>query len=112
HQLVMPQALAAARIKRDERIAEEVIARAIAAVEIEARAPEVDERNALPLVDRELAPVVDAAGCFVSVGRPRVVPELAGVRDAVEDPLNSAGAHVIRLHVGGSRVVARTLGRQ
>ncbi len=34
------------------------------------------------------------------------------MRDAVEDPLNPAGTHVIRLHVGRRGVVARPLRRQ
>src|SRR5206468_1773213 len=101
HQLVMPDPLASARVERDERVAKQVVARTIAAVEIEARAAEADERDAPLLVNRELAPVVNAAGILVGLGRPRVVPELAGMRDAVENPLNSSSAHVIRLHVGG-----------
>src|SRR5438552_9901154 len=109
HQLVMPDALAGACVERHERVAEQVVARTIAAIEIEARAAEADERDAPTLVDGGLAPVVDAAGLLVSLGRPCVVPELAGVRDAVEDPLNPAGAHVIRLHVGRRGVVAYSL---
>src|SRR5436190_14509540 len=112
HQLVMPDAFAGARVERHERVAEQVVARTIAAVEIEARAAEVDERDATPLVDGGLAPVMDAAGLLVGLWRPRVVPELAGMRDAVEDPLYPAGAHVIRLHVGGRGIVARPLRRQ
>src|SRR5262245_48420834 len=106
HQLVMPDAFAGARVERHDRVAEEIVARTIAAVEIEARAAEADERDAALLVDRELAPVVNAAGIPVRVGWPGVVAELAGMRDAVEDPLKFAGADVVRLHVGRRRVVA------
>src|SRR5207248_4533964 len=80
HQLVMPDAFAGARVERHERVAEQICARTIAAIEIEARAAEADERDATLLVDGGLAPVVDAAGLFVGLRRPRVVPELAGMR--------------------------------
>src|SRR6516225_2898861 len=112
HQLVMPDAFAGARVERYERVAEQVVARTIAAVEIEARAAEADERDPPLLVDGGLAPVVNAAGLLVGLWRPRVVPEFAGMGDAVEDPLNPAGAHVVRLHIGRRRVVARPLRRQ
>src|SRR5206468_3380151 len=46
HQLVMPNAFAGARVERHERVAEQICARTIAAIEIEARAAEADERNA------------------------------------------------------------------
>src|SRR6516164_3594904 len=94
HQLVMPDAFAGACVERHERVAKQVVARPIAAIEIKARAAEADERNAASLVDGGLAPVVDAAGLLVGLWRPRVVPELAGTWDAVEDPLNPPGAHV------------------
>ena len=44
--------------------------------------------------------------------RPRVVAELAFVRNAVEDPLELAGDDVVRLHVARRRRVARALRRQ
>ena len=59
--LLMPDAPAGAGINRNQRIAEQVVALAIASVEVEPRAAQVDERNAALLVNGGLAPVVDAA---------------------------------------------------
>src|SRR5690606_5488850 len=70
HQLLVPEPLAGAGVQRDERIAEQVVARTIAAEEVVARAAERDEDDAVLLVDGHLAPVVHAAGRAVSVFGP------------------------------------------
>src|SRR6185503_20537163 len=65
HELVMPETLAGPRIERNETVREEIVANAIAAEEIESRGAERNERDAILLVDRELAPVVNAAGLLI-----------------------------------------------
>src|SRR5262245_38418495 len=99
HELLMPEALARARVERDGRVRVEVVARAVAAKEVVARGAERDEHDPVRLVDGQLAPVVDAAGRRVPFLRPRLVTELAFVRNAVEDPDELARDDVVRLHV-------------
>ena len=53
-----------------------------------------------------------AARCLVRVLRPRVVADLAGMRNAVEHPAQLAGHDVPRGHVAGRRLVTRALRRQ
>src|SRR5207253_7477305 len=59
--LEVPQPLARPRIEGDDAVAEQVVADAVAAVEVEPRGAKRDVRDAARVVDRQLAPVVDAA---------------------------------------------------
>ena len=107
NELLMPDPLAGAGVDRDERVGEQVVALAIAAVEVVARAAEADERDAVLLVDGELAPVVPAAADLLVAFRPRVVAELPFVRNDMEDPGELPGPHVVGMDVGGRAAVAR-----
>ena len=60
----MPEPLAGPGVNRDERVGEQVVALAIAAVEVVARTPEPEKCDAVLLIDGELAPVVPAAATF------------------------------------------------
>src|SRR5690606_27111671 len=91
------------------RVAEEIVAGPRPAIEVVARAAERYERDSVPLVDGELAPVVHAARRPVSLFRPRVVANLAGTRNAVEHPAELAADDVVRVHVAGRRDVAGAL---
>src|SRR4029079_10194887 len=112
HQLVMPETLAGPCIERNETVREQIVANAIAAEEIESRRAEGNKCDPVLLVDRELAPGVNAAGFLVRTLWPRVVAELTRMRNAVEDPRDLAGDDVIGLHVGGGRIVSGALCRQ
>src|SRR5688500_3376024 len=103
----MPESPAGPCVERHERVAEQIVALAVAAVEIEPRAAEVDERDAALFVDGGLAPVVDTALLLVRLRGPRVVADLAGVRDRVEYPHRLAGHDVIRLNVRRVGLVLR-----
>src|SRR5262245_52603208 len=97
HKLVVPEALSSSRIVRYEAVVEEVVANEIAAIEVESRRAEGNECDPVLLVDRELAPIVNAAGFLIGTLRPRVVAELTWMRNAVEDPRNLAGDDVVSL---------------
>src|SRR5690606_25368982 len=99
----MPEALARARVERDETIAEQVRADAIRAVVVVGRRAERDVDDAALRVDRHLAPRVDAAGIPIRVLRPRVVAELAGLRNRVKRPGELARHDVVRADVAGRR---------
>src|SRR5688572_21053742 len=112
NELLMPDSLAGARIDRDERVGEQVVALAIAAVEVVARAAESDERDAVLLVNSELAPVVPAAAQLPMALWPRLVAELAFVRNDMEDPRELSGPHVVGMDVRGRAAVVRSTGQR
>ena len=86
HELLVPQALAGARIEGQQAVAEQVGADAVAAVEIERRRSGREVDDAARHVDRDLAPGVGAADVLPGVLRPGVVAELARTRNGVERP--------------------------
>src|SRR6476620_2997076 len=96
HRLEVPQPFARARIEREERVAEKVVARTIAAVAVVRRRAKREVRNPASLVDGDLSPRVDAAGPLVRAFRPCVVAEFAWMRNRVEDPDHLAGQDVER----------------
>src|SRR5262245_28559248 len=112
NELLMPDPLAGASIDRDERVGVQVVAFAIAAVEVVTRGAESDERDAVLLVDRELAPVVHATADLVMAFRPRVVAELAFVRNDMEDPRELPRPNVVGVNVGGRSAVVRSTGQR
>src|SRR5688500_11875706 len=108
----MPDPFAGAGVDRDERVGKQVVALAIAAVEVISRAAEADERDAILRVAGELAPVVPAAAPRPVTPGPRVVSELAFVRSDMEDPGELSGPHVIGVDVGGRPAVVRPTGQR
>ncbi len=109
HGLEVPEALAGARVEREQRVAEEVGALAIAAEHVVGRRAEREVGDPAPLVDRDLAPRVHAAGPLPCALGPGVVAELARVRDRVEGPHQLAGDDVVRRE--GRRAASRSLRR-
>ena len=105
HHLEMPQPLAGARVEREQRSAEQVRAEPIGAVVVVGRRPGREVGDAARRVDRDLAPGVGAADVLPRVLRPRVVAELARVRDGVELPDELAGDDVEGAQVAGRRQV-------
>ncbi len=80
--LIVPEALAGPRIERDQAVREQILTGPVAAVEVEPSGPERHVRDAARLVDRQLAPVVDAAMAGARVFRPRVRAGIAVCRAA------------------------------
>src|SRR5829696_7372175 len=104
--LEMPETFAAASVEREQAVAEQILAVAIAAVEVVAcSAGRYVDRAGLD-IDRGFAPVVHAAVVTEPALGPRVRAELAGAWHGVEDPLQGAGAHVVGMDVGRCRSVA------
>ena len=110
--LEVPEPLAAARVEREQAVAEQILAVAVAAVEVVARSARRHVDDAELGVDRRLAPVVHAAVIAEPCFRPRIGAELAGSRHGVEDPQQHARADVVRMNVGRRRGVAAAAGRQ
>src|SRR5260370_36845180 len=78
--LEVPQALARARIQRQQRIAKQVVPFAVASVEIVARGPQREICDTPFLVNRLLATVVKAAGRLPRIGKPIVVTRISRPR--------------------------------
>src|SRR5260370_25402327 len=102
-ELEMPEALAGAGVEREEAVAEEIGAEAVCAVEIVLGAGGGRVEDAAFGVERHFAPDVGAADGLPRVLRPRLVAELAGMRDGVKGPGQLAGARVEGAYVAGRR---------
>src|SRR3954470_23067435 len=90
----MPLALAGRGVEADERLAEQAVAESSAAVVIVARRRYRHVEKAAPIVERHRRPHVDVSGERPRVVFPRVVAELAGLRNRVERPHGLAGPRV------------------
>src|SRR5260370_24541745 len=84
--LEVPQALARARIQRQQRIAKQVVPFAVASVEIVARGPQREICDAPFLVDRQLAPVVHAAAGLSGFGTPTLLTQFSRALTPVDAP--------------------------
>jgi len=108
--LEVPDAPARRGVQADERLGEEVVPGTMAAVVVVGR--RADRQVHVPelLVGAHGRPHVDAADGLPALPLPRLVPDLAVLRDRVEDPALAAGtrveaAHVTGRHVGADREV-------
>ena len=104
--LEVPQPLARPCVERDERVAEQIRAVPVGAVEVVSRRAGGKENDAALGIDGELAPCIGAADVFPGIRRPGVVAEFTGMRDGVEPPRLFAGDDVVRANVAGRREVA------
>ena len=103
YSLEVPEPLAGACVECEQRIAEQVRAVAVSAVEIVSRRAEREVRDAPFLIQRDLAPGVHPADVFPRVRRPGVVPELAGVRNGMKLPNQLTGADIVGAKVARRR---------
>ena len=102
----MPQPLSGARVEREQAVAEQIVALAIAAVEIVRRRSGRQKDDAVLLVEREIAPRVRAARVPEGVLRPRFVSVFTGTRNRMERPHELSGEHVVRADISWRRAVA------
>ena len=110
HELEVPLARSGTQVDAHQGLAEEVVSRPVAPVEVVRRGlhREVDQPQLL--VDRDLRPHARVAVLGRGAVQPRVVAELARRGDRVKDPEALARAHVERPYV--SLVVLVGLGRE
>ncbi len=98
HGLEVPDALAGGRIERDQRIAEQVVAMPVGAVEVlvaHAARGQRHEHHAARRVERHAGPVVGPHRALPGVLRPALVALLAGVGNGMEDPAHFPAAHIV-----------------
>ena len=105
HDLEVPLADAGRGVEAHQRFGEHVGARTAAAVEVVARRAERHVDEAARGVERHRRPRVGVAGVAPRVGAPRVVAELARLRNRPERPDLLAGVRVERADVA-RRIVA------
>ncbi len=90
----MPDAFAALGVQADEARGEQIVAGAVAAVEIVRRRAEGDVHIAQLLVAANNRPRVGAAGVLPRTVFPGLVAEFALLRDGMEGPQLLARAHI------------------
>ena len=104
--LEVPFALAGLEIHAHQRVAEQVVARTVAAVEVRRRILDGQVREAGLFVHRDLRPDAGVAVDRPRLVLPRIVAELPRTRNRVERPQQLAALHVERAHEA-FRVVVR-----
>ena len=100
--LIMPDALAGARVECDDAVREQVVANAIRAVEVEGRRARGGKNHRALRVDRHARPRIGATRNLPRLGGPGIVSEFTRMRDRVETPAQRAGLDVVRPDVAGS----------
>src|SRR5690349_7169969 len=92
--LEMPDALARFGFEGEQAIGEEVVANAVASVEIEGGGTGGNVQNAGVGIERHARPIVGGAAGLPRVLRPSFIAVLAGMRNGVKGPARLSGAHV------------------
>ena len=97
----MPLPLAGPGVQRDQTLGEQVVAAPVAAVPVVRRRRHRQVDEAELVVAAHHRPHVRVPGVLPGAVEPRLVAELAGLRNRVEDPAHLAGAHVVAADVAG-----------
>src|SRR2546428_5421520 len=92
----MPDALARLQVDRHEALAKQIVAGPMAAEIVAGGHLDRQVRDAELLVNLKLTPQASMSGVRPRVLQPRVVAELTGLRNRVEDPLPLPRLHVER----------------
>src|SRR5690606_4264016 len=95
HRLVVPQALAAARVKGDDAVAEQVGAAAPGAVEVRRGRTGGDIHHAALFIHAHAGPGVGSAEGFPGILGPGVVACFAGVGNGVKSPRQFAATDIV-----------------
>src|ERR1700689_5872341 len=95
NQLKVPQALAGARVQREERIPEQVVALSIRAIKVVSSGTQRDVSDAALLIEGHLIPIVNATNRLPSIGRPGIVSKFTGARDHMERPHELSGNNIV-----------------
>src|ERR1051326_1179103 len=101
----MPEAFAGAEIERQNAIAVQTRALAVAAIHIVSRRTQREIADSALFVDGDFAPGVDTADVRPGILGPRIVAELARTGNGVERPDELAADHVVGAQITGRRSV-------
>ena len=97
----MPDSLAGFGVQGKQAVGEEVVSKAVCAVEIECCRAGWGIDDAAFTVECHAGPVVGCATLLPGVFGPGVISEFAGMGNGVERPAQFAGANVISADVAG-----------
>src|SRR6516164_8286968 len=98
HELEMPLPLTRFQVHGYEAFGKEIVARPVASVHIQRRRLYRKINEPRFGIRRDLSPHSSVAGPFPRSVFPRVIAELAGIRDGIESPDLPAGPNIERAH--------------
>src|SRR6266702_38918 len=97
--LKMPDSFSCVGVECQQCIREKIVADPVAAVEVDGRRACRDVHNPALGIERHPSPVVGSARSFPGIFRPRLIAELAWMRNGVKAPEKSSGANVERTDI-------------
>src|SRR6185312_6388406 len=98
----MPDALAGFSVKRQQTIGEQIVTQTIRAIKIEGSGAGGHKHQPGFGIECHTGPGIRTADPRVGVFRPRLISELARLRNSVEDPAYFAGMYVKSADMPGS----------
>src|SRR5439155_23084977 len=99
----VPDTLAGRRTEREQRIGKQTVSKAVTAVKIKRGRTGRRIDNPAHGIERHSSPIIRRAARFPRIGRPRLVAELARMRNRVEGPSQFAGPDVEAANVSRRR---------
>ena len=99
----MPDSFARLSIQSNQAICEEIVADAVAAVEIKCGGARWDIDNSALGIERHTGPIVRCAAGLPGVSGPSAIPKLPGMRNGVKRPAQLAGSDVESANVARGR---------
>src|SRR5204863_8660147 len=101
--LKMPESFACLSIQSNQAICEEIVADAVAAVEIKCGGARWDIDNSALGIERHTGPIVRCAAGLPGVSGPSAIPKLPGMSNGVKRPVQLAGTNVESVNVARGR---------
>src|SRR5436305_1127630 len=101
HSLEMPDAFTSISFEGDKTIGEQVVADAVAAIEIKSGGARRNVDDAALDIQGHTSPVIGGPTILPGIFRPGVVTKFAGMRNRVKRPTQLAGAHIVGADVSG-----------
>src|SRR5438046_9620384 len=101
--LKMPDSFACLSIQSNQAICEEIVADAVAAVEIKGGRARWNIDNSTLGIERHPGPIVRCAAGLPGVFGPSAIPKLPGMRNGVKRPAQLAGSNVESANVARGR---------
>src|SRR5690348_8248180 len=95
----MPDSFACLCVECEQAVSEKIVANAIRPVEIKCRGSGRHVNDTSLRIKRHPGPAVGSAACFPCIFRPRVITELAGMRNGVEGPPQLPRPELVRTNV-------------
>ena len=95
HELKVPHALSRIGFENNERVGEQVVSNPVRSVHVVGRGSGWRKDQAAFFVHRQATPAISRAAILPCILRPSLVSKLAGMRDGVKAPAESAVANIV-----------------